>query len=155
MIRLESLDLLGCEGHCDRVFDFSFSLRGRRSLWHCVVGVIGTIVVRGWSTRISRVICMTGKNRCSLIPGTPLRRVYRKMRAVGCRCSHEMKRCANETLLFVLGRRRWRLVASGRRGGLPSPCLSLDPLTRWMMILCGGSKLRQNVVGPCVGPMLG
>jgi hypothetical protein len=47
MIRLESFDLLGAEGHGDRVFDFCFPLRGRRSLWRCVVGGVGTIVVRG------------------------------------------------------------------------------------------------------------
>jgi hypothetical protein len=61
MIRLESFDLLGCEGHDGLVFDFCFPLRGRRSLWRCVVGGAGTIVVRGKLTNISLVVCTTGK----------------------------------------------------------------------------------------------
>jgi hypothetical protein len=43
MMRFESFDLLGCEGHGDLVFYFCFPFWGRRSLWRCVVGGAGTI----------------------------------------------------------------------------------------------------------------
>ena len=62
MIRLESFDLLGIEGHGDLVFDFCLPFRGCRSLWRCVVGGVGTIVVRGKLTNISLVVCTTGKS---------------------------------------------------------------------------------------------
>ena len=135
------------------VFDFCFPLRCHRSLWRCVVDGVGTIVVRGWLTDISLVVCTTGESRCSLLSGTPLRRVYRKMRAVGCR--RFARNGVRTKTLFFSEDDDGACVASGRRGGLPSPCLSSDPLTRWIKIMCGGSKLRQNVGGSCVGPKLG
>jgi hypothetical protein len=61
MMRLVSFDLLGIEGHGDQLSDFCFLSRGDKSLWRCVVGGVGTIVVRCKLTNISLVACTTEK----------------------------------------------------------------------------------------------